>query len=152
MTGYHFAAETRCTPASTRAEIEALLAKAGCARVRIALDPAHSAIAFELDNRRYRFEIAVPTRRDVETLPTGQPRRTAHLAAAKEQLLKIRWRTLLLAIRAQLAMVETGLALTHQDVLLPYLILPSGRTLAEETREPIKLAYDGHPIPLLGAA
>lgn len=147
---YRFAAVTEVPPERSRAEIEALLRKAGCERFGLMQAPGRATLAVELGDRRFRFEVRVPAIHDPEValLPDGTPRQQRHLRAARDQIERTRWRTLLLAIKAQLAMVEAGLA-DFQHAFLAHLLLPSGRTVAEETCEPIRLAYQGGDVPLL---
>lgn len=149
----NFAAETEVTPENSRAEIERLLKKVGAKRFGFVVDEGEAQIAFEVGDRRYRFRVEVPALNHpyVRQLPQGGARDLRYQPAARERLERMRWRTLVLGIKARLAEVEVGVA-TFADVFLPHTILPSGRTVAEETAEPIRLAYQGRSVPLLPGA
>lgn len=147
---YQFAVVTEVPPARSRAEIETLLRRAGCERFGLMQVPGRVTLACELGDRRFRFVVRVPGPDDPEvtTLPDGTPRQQRHRQTVREQIERTRWRTLLLAIRAQLAMVEVGLC-DFERAFLANLMLPAGRTVAEETEGPIRLAYQGQDVPLL---
>lgn len=149
----NFAAETEVSPENSRAEIERLLKKVGAKRFGFMVDDEAAQIAFEFGDRRYRFRVDVPDMAHVyvRTLPQGGTRDYRHQPAARDRLERMRWRTLVLGIKARLAEVEVGVA-TFADAFLPHTLLPSGRTVAEETREPIALAYQGRSVPLLPGA
>lgn len=149
----NFAAETDVSPGNSRAEIERLLKKVGARRFGFVIDDDSAQIAFEVDGRRYRFRVDMPGMDHpyVMLLPQGGARDFRHQPAARDKLERMRWRTLVLGIKARLAEVEVGVA-TFADAFLPHTILPSGRTVAEETREPIALAYQGRSVPLLPGA
>lgn len=147
---YRFAAETNVPPERTRAEIEGLLRQVGCDRFGLAVTPAATQLAFWLAERGYRFTVRTPSMvdREVQFLPSGRPRPDGTRKAVRDQIERTRWRSLLLVIKAQLAAVEVEL-LPFEQAFLGQLVLPSGRTVAEETAEPIQLAYLGRAVPLL---
>jgi hypothetical protein len=145
-----FASDTDVSPENSRAELERMLRKVGCVRFAWRMEPDGAALAFELGDRRFRLDVPMPQRSDrlVTHTPTGELRRTDRINGALAQLERTRWRTLVLAVKAKLAAVEVGLS-TLEEAFLADVLLPSGRTVAEETREPIALAYQGVAVPLL---
>jgi hypothetical protein len=144
-----FAAETTVEPEDTRAEIERVLKKAKADTFGFIQSKANAQVAFECNGRRYRFEIEVPTAHDVRYLPDGSPRQQRHLAGARAQLERMRWRVLFHVIKAKLAAVEVGV-LTFEQAFLAHALMPSGRTVWEETNDRIALAYQGgNNVPLL---
>ena len=61
----------------------------------------------------------------------------------KEQAVRTAWRIVKVWVDAQMALVETKMA-TTQEVFLPYVIMPDGRTLAENvTSDPKFLLSEG---------
>jgi hypothetical protein len=127
-----------------------MLGKAGATRFGVMTGEREAQIVFELDERLFRLTVAMPSMSDpyVVNTPTGFPRPKERQPAAWKQLVKIRWRTIALGIRSRLAEAEIA-GRTVQDAFLGDVLLPSGRTVAEETRATIALAYRGREVPLL---
>lgn len=149
----NFAAETEVSPENSRAEIERLLKKVGAKRFGFVVDEGEAQIAFEVGDRRYRFRVEVPSLNHpyVRQLPNGGARDLRHQPAARDRLERMRWRTLVLGIKARLAEVEVGVSTFH-TAFLAETLLPSGRTVAEEAQASIALAYQGRNVPLLPGA
>lgn len=149
----NFAAETEVTWARSRNEIEAMLDKAGATKFGFVVVGEITTLAFEHAGLRYRFQVRYPGALDdyVRTMPSGRPRPGDKVPTAQAQLYRIRWRSLALSVKARLAEVESGLT-DLQGAFLPYLLLPNGETVAEQTRGPIALAYRGREVPLLPGA
>jgi len=149
----NFAAETEVSQAQSRVEIEHLFSKVGAKRFGFIHDEDESQIAFEVGERRYRFRVAIPDINHpyVAQQPGGKPRPHHMREVVRERLARIRWRTLALGIKARLAEVEVGVT-TMEAAFLAETLLPSGRTVAEETSATIALAYRGREVPLLPSA
>src|SRR5665213_3016849 len=80
-------------------------------------EQAHSAvIMFELGGRRIKFILPMPM------LPTNQASPASRRAHA--QLCRSRWRCLVLAIKAKLECVESGIC-TFEQEFMAHIILPS---------------------------
>lgn len=145
-----FAGRSEVTPERTRAEIEAMLYKAGARSFLFAREPARSMLAFEHEGRRYRFIVHFPGREDplVAWTSAGKPRLLAQREGAQKKLERARWRTLALSIKARLACVEYGLE-SFEDAFLAAVMLPGGRTVSEEVRPRIEAAYQSGKTPKL---
>lgn len=128
-----YAAKTEVPVQRTRAEIETLLARHGATHFAIMVSPDRAIVVFELANRRVRFDLP---------LPKGDDRRS-------EQVLRSRWRGLLLCIKAKLESVESKIE-TFEEAFLAHVVMPDGDTVYEHTRATIKQVYsDGQIKPLL---
>ena len=68
--------------------------------------------------------------------------------AADEQITRQKWRALLLVIKAKLEAVDAKIA-TFEQAFATDIVLPNGKTVWEEIREPIALAYRGKDVTLL---
>jgi hypothetical protein len=51
-------------------------------------------------------------------------------------------------IRARLEAIEAGIE-TFEEAFLAHVMLPSGETVGDATRDPIAAAYAGEPMPAL---
>jgi hypothetical protein len=143
-----FAEGTTVPVAKTRAEIEALVAKHGASKFASGwTDDNRAAISFALKGRLVRFVLALPT----EAEANKQRRRRYYYLSADQRARWIdgetrrRWRCLLLALKAKLEVVESGIA-TFDEEFLAHIVTADNLTVYEA----IKLQDSG--IKLLGSA
>jgi hypothetical protein len=127
-----FAVETKVPVAQTQGEIKALVSKAGARSFASMEEPSRAMIAFELGGRRIRFTLPLPDEK----------------APRRDQVMRTRWRALLLVIKAKLESVESKIE-TFDEAFLAHIQMPSGRTVMEEIHEPLAIAYKGGNVPLL---
>jgi hypothetical protein len=123
-----FAAKTRVPIDKTRLDIERLVKKYGAKGFVAGWQVNVARIEFLCADRHIRLSVVVPD---------------------NEQAARQKWRALLLVIKAKLESVDAKIA-TFEQAFATDIVMPSGRTVWEEIREPIKLAYEGKPIALLG--
>jgi len=122
MTG-KYAIKTRVPIVNTRNEIEATLKRYGAKNVAFMMGQAEAIVAFELVDRRVRFDIK---------LPEEEPKH--------DQLRRSLWRSLLLSIKAKLESVAAGIE-TFEEAFLAHVVMPGGYTVYEQIRERLTLSY-----------
>lgn len=106
-------------------------------------------VGFKVLSRNIRFIINIPRKEEFQFTDTGRNRKNTQITQAWEQSVKQRWRALALVIKAKLEAVESHIA-TFEEEFLPYIVLPNGKTVAEETLPAIEEIYKtGKEIPLL---
>lgn len=144
-----YAARTDVTSDRSRAEIERTLTRYGATAFSYGWQEGLAAIQFVRNGRRIRFVLPLPDRNDREfTHHSRGPRTPAAAEAAWEQASRQRWRMLALVVKAKLEAVESGIV-NFEDEFLPYTVLPSGRTVAEDIGPAVEQAYtDGRVTPL----
>lgn len=121
----------------SKQEIERLLVAAGATSVATLIEEARAALAFKLGGRNYRF--LVPLDRD--------PRVSKRLDPI--QIRRQRWRALVLIVKAKLEAARSGITSLETE-LLPYAVLPGGRTVADDALPALERAYaSGRDVPLL---
>lgn len=101
-----------------------------------------SVVMFEMAGRRIKFVLPMPP----------SPSKGATIASQKtyDQLCRSRWRALVLAIKAKLECVETGITTLEQE-FMAHIVLPNGKTVGEMMSPQIEIAYSkGRMPPLLG--
>jgi hypothetical protein len=144
-----YAENTSVPIEKSKGEIESVLKKYGAGRFGYMADDEKAIIVFTADNRHIRFTIPMPNPDDFSRTPTGRMRKSNAIPEAYEQEVRRRWRALSLVIKAKLEAVNTGIT-EFEDEFLAHIVLPSGKTVAEETKPAIKNAYEsGKSIPLL---
>ena len=106
-----FATETAVSPEKSLAEIKTLLKNYKAEKFAYIEDDTRIGIAFEMQNRRVRFILPLPTNDEAHITKGNQyTRRDAGYSATKhEQLIRQRWRGLVLTIKAKLESVEVGI-------------------------------------------
>jgi hypothetical protein len=124
-----FAARTTVSVEKTKSEIERLVKRYGAKGFASAWQNDSARLEFLARDRHIRITVFVP--------PQAQAERQ-------------KWRSLLLVIKAKLESVDAKIA-TFEEAFATDIVMPSGKTVWEEIREPIKLAYEGKAVALLGA-
>jgi hypothetical protein len=124
-----FAAKTKVPVDKTRLDIERLVKRYGAKGFIAGWQGETARIEFLAADRHIRLSVTVPD---------------------NEQAARQKWRALLLVLKAKLESVDAKIA-TFEQAFATDIVLPSGKTVWEEIREPIKLAYEGKAVALLGA-
>lgn len=145
-----FAEGTVVPVAKTRGEVEALVQKYGATRFASGwVDDTKAAISFVASGRLVRFVLALPTDDDAKK---KTPRRRGWRSPTEAQWRKWkdaetrrRWRCLLLAIKAKLEVVESGIHSFEQE-FLAHIVTSDNITVYEA----IRLQSSG--VKLLGPA
>jgi hypothetical protein len=123
-----YAAQTKVPVERTKADIEKLVKKYGAKGFQSGWHGNQAHLSFLAQERHIRMTVVVPE---------------------SAQLARQKWRALLLVIKARLESVDAKIA-TFEQAFASDIVMPSGKTVWEEIREPIKLAYEGKPQTLLG--
>lgn len=133
-----YAAKTDVSSDRSRSEIERTLARYGATHFGYMSEPDRAMVAFQKAGRQVRFIVPLPDRqsRDFTHTPTGKVASASSAENAYEQATRQRWRALALVVKAKLEAVETGIA-TFDEEFYAYTVLPSGRTVFEETSEQV---------------
>jgi hypothetical protein len=143
-----YAVKTDVTPEKTLAEIQQAVKRYGATRFAFIDDPEKVGIAFEMEGRRIRFVLPLPTQEEA-MVKVNQSRAKRYSESAHQQLIRARWRALLLVIRAKLESYASGIE-TVEQAFMAQLVLPSGQTMSEWALPQIAAAYEtGNMPPLL---
>jgi hypothetical protein len=136
----------------SKGEIEHILAKYGADGFGYMIERTRAVIAFRAGNRNIRFILPLPKAVDVAQTPTGRKRKTRVIDDALLQETRRRWRALSLSIKAKLETVSSGIA-EFEEEFMPYIVMPGGKTVAEQLRPQIEEVYtSGKRFPLLLSA
>ncbi len=132
-----YASETRVPVSQTRSEIVRLVVerhKATQYATGFQADPPRASVQFQMKDRIVRFDLPLPTK--------------ARDQRALDQATRSRWRALLLIVKAKLEAVESGVT-TFEEEFLAHIVLPGGRTVAQQTIPQIAAAYSSGRAPKL---
>lgn len=127
-----YARDTKVPANKSRMEVEQVLNRYGATHFGYASMPGFVALAFESRGRRVRFKVPMPD------------------PAKHDQLHRQKWRAVVLAIKAKLESVESGIE-QFDEAFMAQIVLPDGRTMAEVAQPQIAKSYEsGNMPPLLG--
>ncbi|WP_301119722.1 hypothetical protein [Mycolicibacterium fortuitum] len=146
-----YASDTSVSSEKSRGEIERTLSRYGAKSFMYGYDDTHAMIQFATNDRQVRFVLPMPDRNSREFTHTpsrGNPRSATQAAEAYEQAVRQRWRALNLVIKAKLEAIESGIS-TFDVEFLGQLVLPDGRTVADDVVPKVVDAYETHQLPAL---
>jgi hypothetical protein len=134
---HRYAEGTEVPVERTRAEIERLLRAHRATGFATMWDKDRFGLMFELNNRRVRFDVPVPSPKEYPTQKRWD---------AEERR---RWRALLLILKAKLELVASGDA-DFDSEFLANLVLPGGETIGARVLPSLSNALDtGNMPPML---
>ena len=113
-----YAHKTKVPSDRTRVEIEQVLRRYGADYFRSEHDLDMAAITFRVKGRYVKFTLPLPTERQIKA------------RERREQQTRARWRALLLAIKAKLTIVESGIA-SFETEFLANIVVNDGKTIAD---------------------
>ncbi len=137
-----YASKTHVPIDRSQGEIRKILGKYGASGFAYGEQGSQAVVMFEMAKRRIKFVLPLPV----------PPSKTATQSSVKiyEQLCRSRWRCLVLAIKAKLECVESGITTLEQE-FLAHIVLPNGQTVGSVMIPQIESSYgNGKMPPLLG--
>jgi hypothetical protein len=137
----NYASSTSVSVAASKAEIERIVERYGAGQFMSAWSADQAIIAFVMEGRQVRFKLTMPDKALRRFTHHSRGVRTSDAALKEwEQACRQRWRALALVIKAKLEAVESGIAV-FEDEFLANIVMPTGKTVGEETRPLIAQAY-----------
>jgi hypothetical protein len=146
-----YAQHTEVTSDRSRSEIERTLARYGATTFIYGWDDNHNKalISFKMRDRFYKMVVPLPDKKDFSRTPDrGFLRKPEAVQSAWEQATRQRWRALALWIKAVLEAQESGI-ITLEEALLPFTMLPDGRTVGEWMEPQVAQVYQNGKMPPL---
>lgn len=146
-----YAADTSTSVEKTRSEIESTLGRFGASAFGYMTDAGRAAIQFKVADKYVRFTLILPSPREkrfTHYVSRGYWKPRADEAARKEweQACRSAWRALFISIKGKLVAVDAKIS-TIEHEFLAHIILPNGRTVAEEMLPMINDAYATGQMP-----
>lgn len=142
-----YAEGTTVAPERSQMEIAGLIRKYGAGSFATGWDGPRALVEFIAHDRRIRFVLELPTDPNMFKMTPAKRQRTPTQARdAMEAEVRRRWRALMLAIKAKLEVVETGIS-TFEAEFLPHTVMPDGRTVAEHILPRVEQAIHDGQMP-----
>lgn len=125
-----YAENTKVPVEKTKAEIERTVNKYGASAFGSFTERDRAVIVFASQNRRVRFDLPLPIGDD----------------ARADKIRRVRWRALLLCLKAKLEAVALKIE-TFEEAFLSHVVLPDGTTVGTHVGPHIDEAYKTGQIP-----
>jgi len=143
-----YAEQTQVPVDRSKSEIERLLQRYGAAEIATGWRSDKAMVQFRMRERVIRFILPLPDRQDFSKTPTGRViRNPASVFGKWEQGCRQRWRALVLTIKAKLESAESGIE-EFDTAFMGQIVMPNGRTIAEQILPSIEEAYATRKMPL----
>lgn len=143
-----YAERTVVTADHSIAEIRRVLVRYGAGQFAYMEDPIRAAVAFNANGRNIRFILPMPSADEASKTPKGRKRKGTVIEQAHAQEVRRRWRALSLSIKAKLETVASGIS-EFETEFMAYMVLPNGKTVAENILPDIEVAYKTGKMPKL---
>jgi hypothetical protein len=148
-----YASQTEVSVDRSQSEIKNTLQRYGATKYAYYEDDERAGITCEIQNRRIRFIVPLPSRTADEFVyaGTGAKRKVRDVPTQHkfwEQACRQKWRALALVVKAKLEAVESGIA-TFEEEFLAYIVLPNNQTVNEYIKPQIEQAYLSGKMPKL---
>lgn len=144
-----FAEGTEVQPETSQAEIQRLVRRYDADGFGLMWEGDVAAVAFRAHGRRVQFTLTFPSASDPQFARTARGIRTpTQRIAAREAEIRRLWRSLAMAIKAKLEVVESGIA-SFESEFLAHIVLPDGTLVGDHVEPAIARAYElGVPMQL----
>lgn len=144
-----YAAKTDVPVDRSRAEIERMLIRYGATAFQYGWEGDLSAISFKLQDRYVRILMPMPDRAESVRSETGKRRTLDAAERAYDQAVKVRWRALVLIIKAKLEAVASGITTIEREFLAD-VVLSNNQTFGQWAAPQLEAIYTtGRMPPLL---
>lgn len=143
-----YARATKVSVDQSRRELERILQRYGVEAFSYGHDADRAVVMFAAHERHVRLTMPVPDPADYAYTDTGLARSTSAREAAREALMRQRWRALLLIVKAKLEAVESGIT-TFEQEFLAHVVLPNQQTVGEWAAPALEDVYSSGEMPSL---
>lgn len=149
-----YAAGTEVPVERSKLELERVLRRAGAQQYGTAHDDANgqAIVYFKLAQRSIRLNIPLPKVTDFKHRPNSSWRLASSADQQRrwEQACRVRWRGIILVVKAKMQLIDLGLSTVEREFLAD-ITMPDGRSVAELFKPILEEAYLTGRTPLLGA-
>jgi hypothetical protein len=144
-----YAEGTGVSAESSQQEIQRLLRRYNADGFMVAWEQHRATIGFKAHGRMVRFVLPLPTDHKAFSVSDGGRRRTdAAARSAMDAEIRRLWRSLCMAIKAKLEVVESGIA-TFEEEFMAQIVMPDGQSFASHATPAIAAAYENGGPPVL---
>jgi hypothetical protein len=125
-----YANNTTVSPEKTQSDIRKTLQRYGGGKFGIMQEDTAICVVFQYSNLTIRISVGLPDKSEFVTTETGRARKASAANDAYNQAVRQRWRALLLAIKAKLEAVESGISTIERE-FMAFIVMPDERDLGD---------------------
>jgi hypothetical protein len=141
-----YAQNTNVSIESSQQEVQKILRKYGAERFGTMEDRKNAYLMFEYQGLMIQITVPMPDKDDFSKTETGRIRKANQVQEAYHQAVRQRWRALVLAVKAKLEAVETGIS-TLEKEFMAFIMLPNGKSIGDTLIPDLKQIADSGKIP-----
>ena len=123
-----YASNTTVSIEKSQSEVQNILRKYGADAFGVMERKNSAYLMFEYNNLIIQITVPLPQKDEFMKTESGRIRKTNQVNQSYEQAIRQRWRALVLAIKAKLEAVESGIS-TLEKEFLAFVIMPDGESL-----------------------
>lgn len=140
------ASRTQVSPERSQEEIKRTLRRYGASEFVQGETDERVSIGFRFGGLAFRMDVELPDKSEFSETPTGRGRRGDAAHREWEQAIRQRWRALLLAIRAKLEAIETGISTVEWE-FMPFAVMADGQRIGDVMAPQLEAAKtSGRPL------
>jgi len=143
-----YASNTTVSPEKTQTDIKETLRRYGATKFAIMEETDKAHVMFEVQNLMIQLTVGLPNKDGFIKTGAGRSRKKSAADEAYNQAIRQRWRALLLAIKAKLEAVESGIS-TLEKEFLAFIMLPNGQSIGDHIIPKIKKIAGTGEMPKL---
>lgn len=143
-----YAKDTKVSWKKSKQDIEDLVSKRGGGAFGVVTTPESVIVAFEMNDRRIRFNMLFPSLEDFARNSKGQRVAAAQAKSSYEKELRRRWRALLFTIKAKFVSVEDGIEV-FDAAFMAQIVMPNGMTTEEWLIPQLRESFASGKMPPL---
>jgi hypothetical protein len=145
-----YAQNTNVSIESSQQEVQKILRKYGADRFGTMEDRKAAYLMFEYQGLMIQITVPMPDKKEFKTTEKGRVRKANQAQEAYHQAVRQRWRALVLAVKAKLEAVETGIS-TLEKEFMAFIMLPNGKSIGDTLIPDLKhIAESGKMPKMLG--
>lgn len=143
-----YAATTTVSVEKSQSEVQAILRRYGAGRFGTMEDQKISMayLMFEYSGLMIQIQVPLPRKEDFVKTDRGRSRKKSQIDESYNQAVRQRWRALVLAVKAKLEAVETGIS-TIEKEFMAFVMMPDGRALGDHLIPELKQISESGKIP-----
>jgi len=126
----HYANSTSVSVEKSQQEVQRILRKYGAERFGVMEDRTSAFLMFEYNKLMIQITVPLPDKKEFMSTDSGRSRKLIQVEQAYEQAIKQRWRALVLAVKAKLEAVESGIS-TLEKEFMAFVMMPDGKQLGD---------------------
>ena len=125
-----YAVNTSVSVEKSKEEVTKILRKYGADRFGTMEDREKAYLMFEFNRLMIQITVPLPNLEEFMTTDSGRSRKGTAANDAYEQAIKQKWRALVLAVKAKLEAVDSGIS-TIEKEFMAFVVMPDGRQLSD---------------------